>query len=54
MCVYLRTKCHVSSTILMGFGQGGKITPTAKRTPKKSTKDTFTFSHFEIMKFCPV
>ena len=44
MCRYLRTKCHVSSTILTKFRQEGGILPnplpppTVKRTPKRPTQ----------------
>ena len=43
MCVYLRTKCKVSSIILTSFrqegGRGVNFTPlpTSKRAPKKPT-----------------
>ena len=39
MCVFLRTKFQVPSTILTSFRQGGTFTsPTSKRIPTKPTQ----------------
>ena len=35
MCVYVRAKFEVSSTILTSFRNGGNFTPQGKPSPKK-------------------